>query len=154
MIVRLRVPSGDEAIESGRHPWLKRGETYVVLAIETRAEAFPPRHGHVSLMIHLPDDDAATDWGWWSAELFEVVSGKTPSSWRARLDGDRLTLMPAAWLRDLHWTDMDTSELDSRPEDVQAAAMRRAWSDYVAERDQILDEARGEVADGLPDLIM
>ena len=133
-------------IGSESDSWLVRGAEYVVLAVSATPRAADP----LTFMVHRPDK-GAWDWAWWPIELFEVVSNTLPSNWIYSHDEYGFDLMPAAWRRPGHWDDLDPSELDSRPHDVQQAAMRRAWADYLSERDKILKEAgRPPGYQGLP----
>ena len=120
------------------HRWLLPGDEYVVLAVL----AEPKRPKPLSLMVHHPEDSGPFDWAWWDADLFEIVSDDIPDSWTVGFDTSGFfDLLPAAWRRPGHWDDLDPSQADTRSSDVRRAAMRRAWSDYRAERDRILSQA-------------
>ena len=119
------------------HNWLVKAREYVVLAVSATPNGKDP----LTFMLHHPDEGGAFDWGWWPTELFEIVSDDLPANWVYAHDQNGFDLMPAAWRRPGHWNDLDPSELDARPRDVKAAAMRRAWADYRSERDAILAEA-------------
>lgn len=125
-------------IGSETHPWLVRNREYVVLALGADRGS----GDRFTFMIHHPEDRGAFDWGWWSGDLFEVVSPELPSSWIFdRHASGSIDLLPAAWCRPGQWDDLYPSAGDTRPADVLAAASRRAWADYHSERDRILAEA-------------
>jgi hypothetical protein len=127
-------------VGSEPHSWLRKDCEYVVLAVG--AERGSGGHDQLTFMIHHQGDRGAFDWGWWSADLFEVASPELPSNWVFHQHhSGRFDLIPAAWCRPGHWEDLDPSEGDHRPGDVLAAASRRAWADYHSERDRILSEA-------------
>ena len=103
-------------------PWLTPGEEYVVLTVEVflhrpRIEyRLHPFHGGGPALF--------------SAAQFEVISNEIPPSWRIRVEADRLTLAPEAWMQSGFWEDFFDGDL----------AAERVFRD---ECDKILGTATG-----------
>jgi hypothetical protein len=86
----------------------------------------------VTLMLFLPGKQV-TDWGWYEQSRFEITNPSLPPNWVYWDHGaGSFSLMPGAWTRPGHWDDMFSEDRTVRD---------RAWSDYRAERDLILEHA-------------
>jgi len=93
--------------------WLRVGEQYDVLAIETNVLAsMPPMRA--SFRVFEPRDGIP---GLWATSLFEVIDASVSRRWTAKVEEDgNLMLAPSAWHAEGFWARLADGEPGAQKE--------------------------------------